>query len=165
MWLCVFYVLGVVDDAAVPSTTTPHEILQAPKKNHICHVPGCGKLYAKTFHLKAHLLSHTGDRPFVCHWMYCNKAFTRSDELQRHLRTHMGEKRFQCEQCGKRFMQSDHYNKHVKMHDNRRARIAPDSLAEGDDVGFQFSDDIANGYSGDFHSFALPDSPISEVDL
>ncbi|XP_037785598.1 transcription factor Sp5-like [Penaeus monodon] len=136
----------------------------AKKKNHICHVPGCGKLYAKTSHLKAHLLSHTGERPFACHWMYCDKAFTRSDELQRHLRTHTGEKRFQCKQCGKRFMRSDHYNKHVITHDSRRARVVPASPAEGDDVDVDCND-IANNYSGDFHSFALPDSPVSEVDL
>lgn len=33
------------------------------KKNiHSCHIPGCGKVYGKTSHLKAHLRWHTGKR-------------------------------------------------------------------------------------------------------
>ncbi|XP_063590521.1 transcription factor Sp5-like [Penaeus indicus] len=139
---------------------TSRDTSATKKREHICHVPGCGKVYGKTSHLKAHLLSHSGERPFVCNWIFCNKAFTRSDELQRHLRTHTGEKRFQCEECGKRFMRSDHLNKHVKTHENRRARVASVS-AEGDDVDVELCDDETEEYL----PVTLPDSPISETEV
>ncbi|XP_064874913.1 transcription factor Sp3-like isoform X1 [Oncorhynchus nerka] len=90
------------------------------KKQHICHIVGCGKVYGKTSHLRAHLRWHSGERPFVCNWMFCGKRFTRSDELQRHRRTHTGEKKFVCAQCSKRFMRSDHLAKHIKTHQNKK---------------------------------------------
>ncbi|KAG5833964.1 hypothetical protein ANANG_G00281530 [Anguilla anguilla] len=90
------------------------------KKQHICHMPGCGKVYGKTSHLRAHLRWHSGERPFVCTWMFCGKRFTRSDELQRHRRTHTGEKKFVCPECSKRFMRSDHLAKHIKTHQNKK---------------------------------------------
>ncbi|XP_013855724.1 transcription factor Sp3 isoform X2 [Austrofundulus limnaeus] len=93
------------------------------KKQHICHIPGCGKVYGKTSHLRAHLRWHSGERPFVCNWMYCGKRFTRSDELQRHRRTHTGEKKFVCSECSKRFMRSDHLAKHIKTHQNKKGTV------------------------------------------
>ncbi|XP_053313675.1 transcription factor Sp5-like [Spea bombifrons] len=108
---------------ASPSNEEPGK-----KKLHICHLPGCGKVYGKTSHLKAHLRWHAGERPFVCNWVFCGKSFTRSDELQRHLRTHTGEKRFGCQECGKRFMRSDHLSKHTKTHQNKKLKCGGPSL-------------------------------------
>ncbi|XP_078099901.1 uncharacterized protein LOC144512827 [Sander vitreus] len=72
------------------------------------------KRFGTSGHLKQHMRSHTGKRPFSC--SVCKRGFIKSGNLQKHMRIHTGEKPFSCSVCNKAFTERGHLVTHMRIH-------------------------------------------------
>jgi len=64
--------------------------IESRQKRYTCEWVGCPRKsmpHASGYALKAHMRSHTREKPFYCYLPECDRAFTRSDALAKHMRT------------------------------------------------------------------------------
>ena len=76
--------------------------------------PICGRSFTRSTNLRAHMLIHTGDRPYTC--KVCNKNFIRSSDVKRHMLVHTGERPYSCVLCHQRFALYQNLKTHMDIH-------------------------------------------------
>ncbi|XP_037798656.1 protein tramtrack, beta isoform-like isoform X16 [Penaeus monodon] len=81
-------------------------------KMHQC--PFCHYSTAIVTHMKRHVRTHTGEKPFAC--PHCAYSCTTKENLQKHIRTHTGEKPYVCPYCPYRSSRTDSLRSHIFLH-------------------------------------------------
>uniref|UniRef100_A0AAV2LYU2 Zinc finger protein 740 n=1 Tax=Knipowitschia caucasica TaxID=637954 RepID=A0AAV2LYU2_KNICA len=81
------------------------------QKNFICD--HCYGAFRSSYHLKRHILTHTGEKPFACD--SCDMRFIQRYHLDRHKRVHSGEKPYQCDRCRQNFSRTDRLLRHRRL--------------------------------------------------
>lgn len=74
----------------------------------------CSNKFVTAYHLKSHLVKHTGLKKFHCE--VCKKSYARAKTLKEHLRIHNNDRRFVCEYCNNAFVQKCSLKSHIRTH-------------------------------------------------
>uniref|UniRef100_A0A3B4BCZ2 C2H2-type domain-containing protein n=1 Tax=Periophthalmus magnuspinnatus TaxID=409849 RepID=A0A3B4BCZ2_9GOBI len=86
------------------------------QKNFICD--HCYGAFRSGYHLKRHILIHTGEKPYAC--AVCDMRFIQRYHLERHSLIHTGVKPYACSMCDMRFFQRYHLERHKLTHTGMR---------------------------------------------
>ena len=104
-----------IEDASNTSEETKNQPIKLGFQKYGC--PFCSKIMPFPYHMKRHILTHTGEKPFICN--VCGKAFNQKVTLKTHSLIHTGEKPFSCSKCGEGFTQKTHLQLHLKNYHSK----------------------------------------------
>ena len=96
------------------STSTMHFMTptpESPLNPKQCSI--CGLVASSQFHLKEHMMIHTGLKRFSC--TYCDYTCIKSSSLKLHLRKHTGEKPYSCPYCPHSSSDSSNLKRHINV--------------------------------------------------
>uniref|UniRef100_A0A8C2DL31 Zinc finger protein 740 n=1 Tax=Cyprinus carpio TaxID=7962 RepID=A0A8C2DL31_CYPCA len=95
----------------IPDVNDDNSLSSQVQKNFICE--HCYSAFRSSYHLKRHILTHTGEKPFACDM--CDMRFIQRYHLERHKRVHSGEKPYQCDRCQQNFSRTDRLLRHRRL--------------------------------------------------
>ncbi|XP_076865707.1 uncharacterized protein LOC143517273 isoform X2 [Brachyhypopomus gauderio] len=101
------------------SNATPHSTPPLSRNHPGAPCPTCGQVFKRRCHMRAHMLRHSGHKPYRCD--VCHKTFAYKSNLGRHRHTHTPRRAHVCQQCGQSFTQSGTLKKHQLLHTHKEA--------------------------------------------
>ncbi|EME78249.1 uncharacterized protein MYCFIDRAFT_51582 [Pseudocercospora fijiensis CIRAD86] len=94
--------------------------------NSTCECDKCGKLFQRSYNLKAHMETHDPEReqPHACPYPDCKRRFVRRTDLMRHEQSvHLKTRNFHCPLCFSAFARKDTLRRHVDDGCPRREQV------------------------------------------